>query len=129
MDRREDTQEWQDEQFADLERELKQALRRVEPPAGFADRVIGRAAGREQKRGKVLVMPVRWRPWVSGAIAATLAIGVFTAQEIRVHQEKVEQQRKAELAKQQFETALQITNETLSDVRQQIRQAGIPSGD
>ena len=129
MDRREEIQDVQNGEFADLERELKQALRQVAPPAGFADRVMARALRPEQKRGKLLVMPVRWRPWLSGAMAAMLAIGVFTAQEIRLHEQKIEQQRKAELARQQFETAVQITNETLSDVRRQIRQAGVPVGD
>jgi hypothetical protein len=123
-------QEWKGGEFAELERELKQAMRRVDPPAGFADRVMARIEKpAEQKRAKVLMMPVRWRPWLSGALAAGLAIGVFAVQEVRVHQQEKEQQRKAEMAQQQFEMAVQITNETLNDVRQQIRQAGIPVGD
>ena len=126
-------QEQENEEFAELERDLKQVLRHVDAPAGFADRVIARIEKpTEQKRAKVLMMPVRWRPWLTGAIAAGLVIGVFATEETRRHeqQQKAEMaQRQAEAARQQFEIAVQITGETLNDVRQQIRQAGIPVGD
>ena len=117
------------EEFAGLERELRQALRPVDPPAGFADRVIARAhdeAAAQPKRARILMFPqLRSRIWVPSAIAAMLLVGVVGEQ---AH-ERMEQRRKAEEAQRQFETALQVTDRALEHTRQQLQRAGISFGE
>jgi hypothetical protein len=116
------------EDFTSLERELRQALRPVDPPAGFADRVIARSRGPEhaaapQKRARILMFPaIRSRVWIGSAVAAMLLVGVAGEQ---AHQ-RMEQRRKAEEAQRQFETALQVTDRALEHARQQIERAGVP---
>jgi hypothetical protein len=118
------------DEFADLERELYQALRPVDPPAGFADRVIARAhaAATPQTKSvaRILMFPkLRSRIWIPSAIAAMLLVGVAGE---RAH-EQMEQRRKAEEAQKQFDTALQVTDRALEHARQQLQRAGIPLGE
>jgi hypothetical protein len=108
---------------AEFERDLTQALRRVDAPDGFAGHVLA-AAETTRHRAKVLAMPARVRVWASGAIAAALLVGVFVQREVRAH----ERREQAALAQQQFETALRITGDTLDDVRRQLQQAGVTLG-
>ncbi|HEX3569681.1 MAG TPA: hypothetical protein VHU44_02545 [Acidobacteriaceae bacterium] len=114
--------------FTSLERELRQALRPVDPPAGFADRVIARTrtdSAAQPKRARILMFPVlRSRVWIGSAVAALLLVGVVGEQAHRM-----EQRRKAEEAQKQFETALQVTDRALEHTRQQLERAGIPFGD
>ena len=112
-----------DEEMSEFEQELAQAMRHVGAPAGFTDRVMERA---EQPRAKVLTMPRRARIWAGGAIAAAVLLGAFGAHEQRLRRQRVEE---AARAQQQFELAVQITGETLANVRAQMRQAGVPAGD
>jgi hypothetical protein len=116
------------EDFAALEYELRNALRPVDPPAGFADRVIARARAEAPvppKRASILAFPsLRSRVWIPGAVAAMLLVGVAGEQ---AH-ERMEQRRKAEEAQKQFETALQLTDDALDHARQQLERAGIPFG-
>lgn len=113
--------------FAGLEQDLAKALARMEAPAGFADRVVARAAGERsavaaatRERGRLLVMPMRhWRGWAAGALAAVIVLGAFEGQ--RIHQE---QQRRV-VAQRQFETAERITDQTLEHTRQQLERAGV----
>ena len=58
------------------------------------------------------------------AIAATLLAGVFVADQTHVRH----QRQQAELAQQQFDAAMRITDQTLDHVRQQLQQAGVPVG-
>lgn len=113
------------ESFAELEEYLTHALRRVDAPIGFAERTMARAKDSPLPRGKVLVMPSRLRAWSSGAIAAALAVGVFVGEQVHVRNER----QKAELAQQQFEAAMRITDQTLQQVRVQLQLAGVPIGD
>jgi hypothetical protein len=69
-------------------------------------------------------MPARLRVWSGGAIAAALVAGVFAGQQVHERRER----QKAELAEQQFETAMRITDQTLDQVRLQLQQAGVPVG-
>jgi hypothetical protein len=117
------------ENFSDLERELRQALRPVDPPADFADRVIARTrtdADAQPTRARVLMFPaLRSRVWIGSAVAAMLLVGVVGEQ---AHQ-RMEQRRKAEEAQKQFETALQVTDRALDHARKQLQRAGIPFGE
>jgi hypothetical protein len=83
----------------DIDRELREALRRKQPSAGFASRVAERV---EQSRGP---RPHRWR-WIPASIAACLA--VFAGD---VYWERY---RQPERAKEQLMLALQITGQKLN---------------
>lgn len=87
-----------------LDDELKYALRREEPPPGFADRVLARAEARQPAR--------RWWPV---AIAATvlLAAGLEFEHERRLRAE-------GEQAKQQVMLALEITGSKLQFIKEKI---------
>ena len=120
----------------ELEADLTQTLRPVDPPDGFADRVLARiqpsapalgkpAAPTPTSRptaAKVIAMPSR--RWATGAIAAALLTGAFAVGTVHVQH----QREQAELARRQFEAGLRITSSTLEDVRRQLQQDGIPLG-
>ena len=78
----------------DIERELREALRRREPPAGFGQRVAERAARSQGYRQR------RWR-WIPAAVVAGLLISVGGVYWHR--------QREAERTTDQLMQALQIT--------------------
>ena len=84
--------------------ELKIALRRQDPPPGFAGRVMAKAESRTPAR--------RW--WV-GAIAAGLLLagGVEFERERRV-------QAQGELARQEVILALRITSTKLQFIKEKI---------
>jgi hypothetical protein len=112
-----------------LEQQLTQVLRPVAPPEGFADRVMARSQSSELAANaipaaKVIVMPSRSNRWASGALAATLLLAALLTQQTHARH----QRKQAERAQEQFEAGLRITGETLEQVRLQLRQAGIPTG-
>ena len=115
------------EPLRNFEQELMLAMRGVDPPAGFTDRVMSRAkAPSVPVRGKVISMPSRpLRLWVSGAIAAALLTGVFFAEDAH----RRHQREQAELAQQQFEAGIRITDRALEHTREQLQRAGIQIGD
>ena len=97
-----------------VENELRKALRREPPPAGFADRVIAKA-------GQPAPRP--WRPWWkfrplvfanAFALTAVLFIGGVMYQR---HQE----QRALE-ARRQLVTALNVTRASLQKAQERIRR-------
>jgi len=114
-----------DEVQDEFERELGQRMRRVDPPEGFMERLLERAESEvpvKSGRSKVLTMPRRpvFRAWVGGAIAAMLVAGV-TGEEMY----RRAQQRKAEAARQQFETAMQATDHAFDHTRASLQRAGL----
>ena len=113
-------------EMAAFEAELTRALQPIEPPAGFAERVLAAAQGAERPvRAKVL--PFRsWRSVVGGAIAASLLAGSFVAEDLHQRQERA---RERSMATQQFETATRITDEALAHTREQLERAGVLQGD
>ena len=100
-----------------LEHRLTRAMQHVDPPLGFADSVMARAT--TASRRNVLVMSPRAGAWITGAIAAMLALGVFTG-------ERVHQRHERERANQEFETATRITDQALAHTREQLQRAGVP---
>jgi hypothetical protein len=94
-----------------LEQELRAALRREEPPAGFADRVLALAAEQEKRYERNLwgrykqlfaVPRLRWAAALVTTLVIASGIGI-----------RVEEQRRAEgeAAKRQVMLALRITSE------------------
>lgn len=104
-----------------LEENLRQALGRVEPPAGFADRVLVRVA-REQN-------PRRTRSnfWLSlfgmGGLrwAAASALCVLVAASGALYERDV-QRRRGEAAKEQLMVALRITGSKLQIAEKSLRE-------
>jgi hypothetical protein len=113
-----------DKPFAELERQLTQAMRPLDAPKGFAERTMALAQASGAPRGKLLMMPARLRVWASGAIAATLVSGVFVAEQTHIRHER----ERVQFAQQQFEAAMRITGETLEQTRLQLQQAGAEAG-
>lgn len=90
-----------------FEDQLRGALRRIEPPPGFVQRTLARAAGERKPPRRVFRFP----RYVA-ALAASLALvaGVY----------RVQEHRRGQQAKEQLMLALEITGSRLSDVRQKI---------
>ena len=100
----------------DLERDLKQALRRKEPSAGFAARVI---ANLPQER------PSRWSTWLRQptlrwATACALVIGIASGgYAYREHEQELARGREA---KKQLMLALRITGAKLQLAQHRVQQ-------
>jgi len=91
--------------MSQFERDLRESLRRHQPPAGFAEQVIARARAREKRAAP---MPLRW---LAAAALVVLMIGgvVFVREQRR--------QAEAERNKQQLIVALQITSSKLNRIQ------------
>ena len=109
------------------EEQVRQALRRVEAPEGFTDRLMVRAELlREQqpvareKAGAAHAMWVRLtRPaWKLAYAAALLAVTASSLHIERVHRE----QRRVDQAAAQFDTALQVTQHALNHVSAKLEK-------
>ena len=107
-----------------LEDDLKTALRRTEPPEGFANRVLARANGPAAAEPSwwqylmVLVRPPRMQ-WVALSLIVSFMIpaaGVY----------RKEQQARAEgeRAKQQLVFAMRVTGNKLHRVHQRVLEMG-----
>ena len=104
----------------DLEKQLRSAMRRCDPPAGFADRVMARThqdAGRES-RWKIDFwkwgLKLRWA--AIPALAVLLVFGFwFRTYELR------QQEKEALVAKQQVMLALRITGSKLRMAKAKVK--------
>ncbi|HKT23929.1 MAG TPA: hypothetical protein VJR04_04970 [Terriglobales bacterium] len=104
----------------DLEKQLRSAMRRCDPPAGFADRVMAQThqeAGRESLR-KIdfwnLGPKLRWA--AIPALAVLLVFGFwFRTYELR------QQEKEALAAKQQVMLALRITGSKLRMAKAKVK--------
>jgi hypothetical protein len=88
-----------------LDDELKQALRRHEPPEGFADRVLAAVPARSARR----ILP----RWFAAAAAVVLIAGGAGYEHRR-------QVREGEQAKEQVMLALRITGSKLKIVKEKV---------
>jgi hypothetical protein len=96
-----------------LERDLRQALRRESPPAGFAERVAARIARDERQRQA----PMRWR-----AIAASMALAAIVAGwSAHEHARRVAE---GERARDQVLLALRIAGAKVKYAQDQVREIG-----
>jgi len=111
-----------EELSSEFEQELARAMRGVDPPLGFADRVMVRARRETPVRAKVLWMPRRVQQWTGGAIAAAVLAGTFFGEEVHLRHQR------EQAAQRQFELAMRITDRTLEHVQQQLSDAGVRFG-
>lgn len=103
----------------DLERQLRSALHRCDPPAGFAERVmaqIDQVGGRQSQQQHIAWnwLKIRW-----AAIPAMAAVLVFTFW-YRAYQQG-QQQKEAVAAKQQVMLALRITGSKLRMAKARVK--------
>ncbi len=103
-----------------LEEELKKALQRIEPPAGFAERVLAQAATeRRQEKGRSR----SWFSWLGTtglrwATACALCIVLAASGLMYRHEER----KRGEQAKEQLMLALRITSSKLQIATESVRQ-------
>jgi hypothetical protein len=97
--------------------DLRQALRRQDPPEGFAERVLAKAGRLDAER-----QPARW--YVAVAAAAVLAGMIVAAGTgVRVYQWRTHQADGLR-AKEDVMRALRVTSEKLGAARTQVQQIG-----
>lgn len=98
-----------------LDHELRQALKRQDPPAGFAEHILRRAA----IAGRAPVTPLRsWRRrWLPLPIAASLFVAAFGWH----HYLQLQREAEAEQATYEITLALHIAGEKLADVQKKIQ--------
>lgn len=99
-----------------LEDDLRAALRRREPPSGFAERVLARAEGRDVER--VRRRPARRWTWAAASLAACLTLGVGV---VEVRQMRETRARGME-AKQELMEAMRITGSKLRMAQEKVRR-------
>jgi hypothetical protein len=105
----------------DLERQLKDALRRCDPPANFANRVMARVAAENEHsvpRALSRLLPWHWPMLRWGVVAATLCLVAGTG--YRIHERRVEE-AEAMAAKRQVMIALHITGAKLRIAQQRVK--------
>jgi hypothetical protein len=119
----------------DFEERLRKAMQRVDAPATMvkflqaaaevqAERLLPQ---KERKHKWAFFLPqafhapqAQFAGWMTGALAAVLALGVFFGGEAyKQHERRV-------IATQEFETATHITDQALAHARQQLERAGVP---
>jgi hypothetical protein len=98
-----------------VEKALRQALRHVDPPAGFADRVIQRASKGTVRPG------IGGGSWFRWATAAALVIVVSGGLWYRAEEHR---RAEGEEARRQVLFSLQITGSKLRAVQMKINRQG-----
>lgn len=99
-----------------LEDELAVALRREEPPPGFANRVLERIEGSPAARASAW----RRRAW-RGAIAASLVLVISSGVWLREQREERLERAQGEAAKQLALVAIRIASQKTSMARERVR--------
>ena len=106
-----------------LEEELKTALRRREPPAGFAERVLNRAAEQRSRPGRWERLVAGFRiPRMRWATALAVLLVLITGFEYE-RQRRI--RTEGEEAKQQMLLALEITARQLRIVEKSIQEVSL----
>jgi len=110
-------------QDQDFEKELRMALRREEPPADFAAKVLARAKESKtaEERPKVVEMPV-WRRPLVWAVAAGLAVTALVPPAVQQYQQRRQEER-AMKAEKELLFALSITRAKLQHTREKIQRS------
>src|SRR5438105_1640890 len=106
---------------ADHYRDLHRALRRRQPPEGFADRVMDRVrAGAPATAPFDAPRVVVHRPRVQAWMTAALAVAASVAFALAVNVESQRRDAEGRRAAQDLEVALRIAGEKLHDVQMKI---------
>jgi hypothetical protein len=104
--------------FNEFEDQLRESLRRVEPPAGLEQRILARVEARTRAAANS-----SRRRWL--AMAASVVL-VVSAGSYGLHwREQQLRQQQAEDARQKLVFALQLTSEQVSKVEGQLRAIGV----
>lgn len=99
-----------------LENELRNALKRKEPPSGFSGRVLARAEGKGRNAWGVLLK----RQGLGWALAAALCIMIFSVGiEYRKTQEEM---ASGKVAKEQLMLALRIAGDQMQFISSKINR-------
>jgi hypothetical protein len=108
-----------------LENDLKMALRRPEPPEGFAARVLARVNAPEApqpawwERLRMMLLPPRVQ-WVALCLIASIVIPTAAIQYRRQRERQVEGER----AKEQLVFAVRVAGHKLHRVQQKVLEMG-----
>ncbi|HTY64337.1 MAG TPA: hypothetical protein VMG30_18955 [Acidobacteriota bacterium] len=99
-----------------LENELRNAMRREEPPEGFAGRVLARTQETKQGAwtGIFASRSLRWA--LAGAMCLALAVAGIE------HKRAQDERARGEAAKQQLMLALRITADKLQIAQEKVQQ-------
>jgi hypothetical protein len=95
----------------DLDVELRRALRPVDPPEGFAERVMARVASGRSRGARH-----RWRVPVGMAAAVLLGLGIY------VHVQQQRQQLAGLEARREVIEALRLTDQKLDIAYQTVKE-------
>ena len=101
-------------ELAEFERKLRMAMQRRTAPVGMKQRVLARARERRQAQ--------HGRGWMLQRIAASALLAAVFGGFAVYHQvqERAEEQRKGEEAREQVMTAFRITQKTLGRVQERL---------
>ena len=113
----------------DFENELRRALRRVDPPPGFAERVMRALPDQRPMATVTPIDLVRTTPRASfwrrvstpAALAASLVAAVLLGQHAALDQER-EQQQAGLAASRELMQALRLTSQKLDDAYQAVQR-------
>jgi anti-sigma-K factor RskA len=100
--------------MSQFERDLREALRRKEPPPGFAGRVIARSREIEERREARASWKWSWRWSAAVAVVVMLLAGGSLYQERR--------RQEAERSKDQLLLALRVTGAKVRVVQERLSQ-------
>ncbi len=108
--------------MTDMNDDLRRALRRVEPPSGFAERVLERAASGDEgataaRRGTT--QRLHRAPMVRWATAAALAIAVTSG---GMWYRAEQRHAQGEAARRQVLIGLRIASDKLQSIRLKVNQ-------
>ena len=105
----------------ELENQLRRALRPVDAPEGFAERLMQRLPPPQNKEPVLVVLPRRAQPpsrryGVPAALAASLVAAVLLGQQLadhRIQSQIAREQAEGLAAKQELLQALRVTSQKL----------------
>ena len=116
------------EESAAFRRSVEAALRRVDAPEGFQQRIVAKVAQQQASgpvvrgRRRLLFAPV----WRLATVALLLVVGVGQAY-VKQERARVERENNR-LAQQHFNQALRLTGHALNQVAVQLEQHQQPAG-
>jgi p-aminobenzoyl-glutamate transporter AbgT len=103
-----------------LENDLKRALRRQSPPAGFAGRVMQRIDVEDRRSrlsGQARLPVLHWWRAAAASVVLVAALGGYTAH-------RIVEQRRGEYAKEQVLEAMRIASEKVRYAQEEARAIG-----